>query len=132
MTITPLNSHAASNTLLPACKSSPNCVSSQAEDAEHLVAPFKLVVNPEIAWEKLRLSLLAEGMLIVHDSNQSLHAEATSKIFRFVDDIHAILDTQAKLIHIYSASRVGYSDFGVNRKRVETIRQQLQQAGVIE
>lgn len=132
MTLTPLNCDAATNLSLPTCKSSPNCVSSQAEDATHLVAPFKLLVSPEIAWEQFRQSILAEGMLIVDNGNHTLHAEATSKIFRFVDDVHAVLDTQAKLIHIYSASRLGYSDFGVNRRRIESLRQRLKQAGVTE
>jgi uncharacterized protein (DUF1499 family) len=70
--------------------------------------------------------------VIVDETEDTLHAEATSLVFRFVDDINVILDADAGLIHIRSASRVGYGDFGVNRKRVEVLRLQLQKAHVIE
>ena len=52
--------------------------------------------------------------------------------FSFVDDINVILDTDTNLIHIRSASRTGHSDFGVNRKRIEALRLQLQKAHVID
>ena len=52
--------------------------------------------------------------------------------FRFVDDINVILDADAELIHIRSASRVGHSDFGVNRKRIEALRTELRKLGVID
>jgi uncharacterized protein (DUF1499 family) len=51
-----------------------------------------------------------------------LHVEMRSLMFRFVDDVEFSLAASAGLIHVRSASRVGYSDFGVNRKRVERIR----------
>jgi uncharacterized protein (DUF1499 family) len=71
-------------------------------------------------------------MVITHENDAALHAEATSLVFGFVDDINVILDTDKKLIHIRSASRTGHSDFGVNRKRIEALRMQLQKAHVIE
>jgi uncharacterized protein (DUF1499 family) len=40
----------------------------------------------------------------------------------FVDDVEFFLDEGANVIHVRSASRLGQSDLGVNRKRVETIR----------
>ena len=52
----------------------------------------------------------------------SLHVEFTSWLLRFVDDVDAVIDPDAGVIHVRSASRVGYSDLGVNRKRVEAIR----------
>ena len=52
--------------------------------------------------------------------------------FSFVDDINVVLDTETNLIHIRSASRKGHSDFGVNRKRIEALRLQLQKAHVID
>lgn len=61
-----------------------------------------------------------------------LHFEFTSRIFRFVDDFELLLNEEQKIIHIRSASRVGYSDLGVNRKRVEKIRLMLQQAHLIK
>lgn len=118
---------------LPVCPSSPNCVSSQAQDADHVIAPFKITGNVEQAWAALKTALLSQSRTVItSEIGDTLHAEATSLVFRFVDDIDAILEADAKLIHIRSASRVGYGDFGVNRKRVEMLRLQLQQARVIE
>lgn len=118
---------------LALCPNSPNCVSSQATDADHYIAPFKITGNPAEVWEAFKLTLAGQNRTVITGSTDHfLHAEATSLLFRFVDDIDAILDTEAKQIHIRSASRVGYSDLGVNRKRVEALRLQLQQSGVIE
>jgi len=123
----------ASEKQLPPCPSSPNCVSSQATDADHAIAPFKIVGNIEEAWTALKKALISQSRTVITDeTGNALHAQATSLVFRFVDDIDAILDTDARLIHIRSASRTGYGDFGVNRKRVEMLRSQLQQAHVIE
>ncbi len=123
----------ASAKQLPPCPSSPNCVSSQATDADHAIAPFKIVGNIEEAWTALKKALISQSRTVITDeTGNTLHAQATSLVFRFVDDIDAILDTDARLIHIRSASRTGYGDFGVNRKRVEMLRSQLQQAHVIE
>ena len=118
---------------LPMCPTSPNCVSSQAGDADHYIAPFKIIGKPEEAWAALKQALGSQSRTVITEATDgALHAEATSLVFRFVDDIDAILDADAKLIHIRSASRVGYSDLGVNRKRIENLRKQMQQAGIIE
>lgn len=118
---------------LALCPKSPNCVSSQAVDADHYIAPLKITGKPEEAWAALKQALTGESRTVITETTDNfLHAEATSLVFRFVDDIHAILDIDAKVIHIRSASRVGFSDLGVNRKRMEKLRLQLQRAGVIE
>ncbi|MDP1771378.1 MAG: DUF1499 domain-containing protein [Methylobacter sp.] len=123
----------ASEKKLAACPSSPNCVSSQAADDGHFIAPFKIIGKPEEAWSVLKNALISQSRTVItNETGDTVHAEATSLVFRFVDDIDAILDADARLIHIRSASRTGYGDFGVNRKRVETLRSQLQQARVIE
>jgi uncharacterized protein (DUF1499 family) len=118
---------------LRACPSSPNCVSSQAADADHFIAPFKIIGTDEEAWSALKKALAGQSRTVItSETGDTLHAEATSLVFRFVDDVDVILDAEARLIHIRSASRVGYGDFGVNRKRVEKLRSQLRQAHVIE
>lgn len=123
----------ASEKKLAPCPSSPNCVSSQAADEGHFIAPFKITGNAEEAWAELKKALTSQSRTVItSETGDTLHAEATSLVFRFVDDIDAILDAEAKVIHIRSASRVGYGDFGVNRKRVEMLRAQLQQAHVVE
>jgi uncharacterized protein (DUF1499 family) len=118
---------------LAPCPNSPNCVSSQATDFGHFIAPFKIISNVEGAWEALKKALISQGRTVItNETEHTFHAQAASLVFRFVDDIDVILDVDAKLIHIRSASRIGYGDFGVNRKRVEMLRNQLQQAHVIE
>jgi len=123
------------NGKLPICGSSPNCVSSQAEihDKHHYISPFEIKGNPRQAWAELKKAILKQPrMVITHETHISLHAEATSLVFRFVDDINVLLDADAELIHIRSASRVGHSDFGVNRKRIEALRAELRKVGVLE
>jgi uncharacterized protein (DUF1499 family) len=109
-------------------------VSSQApKDSGHYIAPFKIKGKVEDAWAALQRTLAGQERTVITEAgNDALHAEATTLIFRFVDDVDAVLDADAKLIHIRSASRVGYSDLGVNRRRMEALRRQLQQAGVVE
>jgi len=123
----------ASEKQLPPCPGSPNCVSSQAKDADHFIDPFKIIGNVDEAWAALKKTLAGQSRTVItNETGDTLHAEATSLVFRFVDDIDAILDADTRMIHIRSASRTGYGDFGVNRKRMETLRSQLQQAHVIE
>jgi uncharacterized protein (DUF1499 family) len=117
---------------LPPCLNTPNCVSSQATDKLHYIAPYKIAGDPKLAWAELRKLIVEhDRMTITHETEDTLHAEAISLVLHFVDDIDAILDAKAGLIHIRSASRVGHSDFGVNRKRMETFRTQLRKIHVI-
>jgi len=134
MTLSTANqANSASENKLPPCRDSPNCVSSQAEDAKHFIEPFKISGKPEEAWNALKKAIDNHSrMVITHETVDTLHAEATSLVFGFVDDINVILDTETNLIHIRSASRTGHSDFGVNRKRIEALRLQLQKAHVID
>lgn len=123
----------AADKKLPPCPSSPNCVSSQAADDGHFIEPFKILADADEAWVALKQALLSQSRTVItNETANTLHAEATSLVFRFVDDVDAILDRDAKTIHIRSASRIGYGDFGVNRRRIETLRAHMQQARVIE
>ena len=108
---------------LAPCPSSPNCVSSLATDAAHRVAPLAYQGDPAAAMRRLRDVIAAMPRArVVGVSDTGLHAEFTSRIFRFVDDVDCVVDPAAGVIQIRSASRVGYSDLGVNRSRVEAIR----------
>jgi uncharacterized protein (DUF1499 family) len=62
---------------------------------------------------------------VVTATDTYLHAECTSLVFRFVDDVEFLIDPTARAIHFRSASRAGRSDFGVNRRRMEAIREAL-------
>lgn len=110
-------------TSLAPCPSSPNCVSSEASDDAHRVAPLRFSGDPSAALRRLRAVIDAMPRArVVSASDTALHAEFTSRLFRFVDDLDCVVDPAAGVIQIRSASRTGYSDLGVNRKRVEQIR----------
>lgn len=122
------------NMKISGCPASPNCVSSLAEDPEHYVRPMQLQVGPEIAWEKLKLVLAEERnikMVAEETAVWHLRTEATSRVFRFVDDVEFQIVPAENVIHVRSASRVGYWDLGVNRRRVERIRERLHALGVV-
>ncbi len=109
------------------CPDSPNCVSSQASDSAHFIAPLTFDDQPEAAMQRLKVALLSEKRVtIVKAQTDYLHAEVRSLIFRFVDDVEFTLVPEQGAFQIRSSSRVGYSDFGVNRRRLERIRQLFQ------
>src|SRR5205823_4197673 len=107
---------------------SPNCVSSWPDgDEQHRVAPLSWAGDLAQAKYRLRQAVLSAGnATIVDDTETYWHVEFRSRVFRFVDDVEFVFDREKKLIHVRSASRVGYSDLGVNRKRVEKIRSLFQ------
>ena len=109
------------------CPDSPNCVSSQALDASHFIEPFVFSDQPAQAMQRLKKALLTEKRVsIVKEQPAYLHAEVRSLIFRFVDDVEFTLLPEQGLIHVRSAARTGHSDFGVNRRRIESIRRRFQ------
>ena len=113
---------------LAPCPNSPNCVSSQNSDSQHAIPAIVFEGPPDEAMRKLKAVLaVMPRMEIVSESESYLHAEATSLIFRFRDDVEFVIDRQANLIHFRSASRVGKSDLGANRKRMEEIRKAFSQ-----
>jgi len=117
---------------LAACPASPNCVSSDASDAAHRVAPFVLSSPPAEAWKSVRAAVAAlPDTQVVAASASRLHAESTSEIFGFVDDLELQLRVSQGLIAVRSASRLGYGDMGVNRSRVEELRDALIARGVV-
>ena len=116
---------------LKPCPDKPNCVSSKADD-EHAIAPFKLKQNQPVDQQRLLevLNQLDNNIAVLHDENH-IHAEITSRVFGFVDDLDLIINIEQQIIHVRSASRTGYYDFGVNRRRVEKLRSLLKQHGII-
>ncbi len=115
---------------LAPCPPSPNCVSSQITDNEHAIDPLPYSSSTPEAMAGLRKIILQmKRTKIVSETNSYLHTEFASAIWHFVDDVEFSFDDHTKLIQVRSASRLGYSDFGVNRKRVETIRAAWQASG---
>ncbi|PSB18296.1 DUF1499 domain-containing protein [filamentous cyanobacterium CCP1] len=110
---------------LAACPTTPNCVSSQAPDADeqHKIAPLTYTTSPAEAMTTLKAVIQGmERTEIISESENYLYAEFTTPLMGYVDDVEFLLDPTANLIHVRSASRLGQSDLGVNRKRVEEIR----------
>ncbi len=118
------------------CPDSPNCVSTQApaDDAEHAMAPLPYTGTAAAAKEQL-LEIIEEMPRTTIVANETtaggeyLHVEFRSFFFRFVDDVEFFINEGTQTIEFRSASRLGYSDLGVNRKRMEAIGARFQQQG---
>ncbi len=108
------------------CPDRPNCVSSETGGASVRVEPLRFARAPEDAWNRLREVILARGGKIEEEWEGYLRATFTSRVFRFVDDLECRMVRAAGIIHVRSASRVGYWDFGVNRRRVEALREMFE------
>jgi uncharacterized protein (DUF1499 family) len=120
------------NGRLAPCPSSPNCVSTQAEDPEHRIEPLAYTGRVEEAQAQILAILQSmERITVVQNEPGYIHAEARSRIFRFVDDVEFSFDETAQLIHFRSAARLGHGDGGVNRSRMQGIADAfLEQAAV--
>ncbi len=112
---------------LEPCPETPNCVSSLADEADeqHYIAPLD-AASPEVLAFLTEALTETEGYELVESGEDYANFEFTTRLFRFVDDVDFFYDAESSLIHVRSASRVGVSDLGANRKRVEEIRTLLQ------
>jgi len=110
------------NQILP-CPDSPNCVSSLSSDKAHFIEPLHYAGSLADAKQRL-IDILqnTKRVRLVKIEAQYIHAEFRSLVFRFIDDIEFYFPSEESIIHIKSASRTGYYDFGVNRRRVERLR----------
>lgn len=110
---------------LMACPSSPNCILSLKADEKHSIEPYHYESTNDI-WVKLKTVIDALPRTeLVKEENDYLHYIFKTKVFGFKDDVEIWHDKQNKTIHFRSASRIGYSDMGTNRRRVENIKSLL-------
>lgn len=109
------------------CPSSPNCVASQASDERHRIAPLAFKGDPDAAFARLK-HILAQrtDTAVIEESSGYLRIELRTTLF--VDDGEFLLDKGGRVIHVRSASRLGYSDLGKNRRRMEDIRREFESA----
>lgn len=115
---------------LAACPDSPNCVSSQAERGSARVEAFELGRDPAADFRLLVELLGSEpGIQLERELDGYAHLTCRSGLFGFVDDLELALDEQAGVAHVRSASRVGHSDLGANRARVEGLQVRWQARG---
>lgn len=118
---------------LAPCPSSPNCVSSDDADAAHWIAPFPIAMPVDQAWAAVKATVASlPRTKIISVTGDYLHAECSSKFFGFVDDLELHLRPDQNLIAARSAARLGHSDFGVNRKRIESLHSLLAKSGVVK
>lgn len=104
---------------LPSCPDKPNCVCSQ-EDGEHFIE----AINSSLPIEQVKQRVLKlPRVRLETEGDNYVHFTFKSKLFKFIDDVHLLKD--GGVYQVRSASRVGYSDMGVNRKRVEMLRELL-------
>jgi uncharacterized protein (DUF1499 family) len=116
---------------LAPCPDSPNCVSSLDERADHNVEPLQLEADVATNWQRLREVVEAlPGTVVVTQDDHYLHAESTSSLMRYVDDLELLLDSETGRVDVRSASRVGYGDMGVNAARVQELRILASERGV--
>jgi len=116
------------NNLLLSCPKSPNCVLSQASDAKHKIKPIYYTTSVEAAKEKLiKVIQSMDGTRIIKQDEVYWHVEFTTRWLRFIDDVEFYFPESEALIHLRSASRSGYWDLGVNRKRTKEIRSRFEE-----
>lgn len=111
----------------------PNCVSTQATERSHWIAPLTFRASPANAMQTLRevVSGMA-GSTVIEQNGHYLYAEFCSSVFRFTDDVEFLMETESNRIHFRSASRVGHSDLGANRDRMENIRALFEAADQVD
>lgn len=105
------------------CPSSPNCVSTAGPDESHRMAPIPYEGTADEALERLVrvIQAMPRAEIVKQDGNY-LHTVFTTRVFRFKDDVEFLVKEEPKVIEFRSASRVGYSDLGKNKSRMEEIR----------
>lgn len=113
---------------LAPCPNSPNCVSSQTSSGDHYIEPLSVsgIDHPMEAVASIIRSVPKSEIIVKRDDY--IHSIFRSKVFSFIDDVEFYYDKNQGVIHVRSAARVGYSDLGVNRKRMEWIRKQLKES----
>ncbi len=116
---------------LAPCPSTPNCVHTADPKEEPRAERFRLLPGPGIWSRVVEVVEATPRTRVVSATDTYLHAEAKSLVFRFIDDLELLLKPEEGEIVVRSASRVGRSDLGVNRRRVERLRSDLQEAGII-
>jgi uncharacterized protein (DUF1499 family) len=119
---------ATENKLAP-CPNSPNCVSTQSEAKRHAMEPLPYLQTREASRERI-LSILKDmrRMEIVTLTESTIHVEFRTALWKFVDDVEFLFDDRTRAVHFRSASRVGYYDFGLNRRRMKEISEKYLEA----
>jgi len=108
------------------CPSSPNCVSSDSQTEQHQIDAIQPKASLDESWAALKAYIQqTPRFALIEQQDNYLKAEATTLIMRFTDDVEFEKRPADNLIAVRSASRIGHSDLGANRQRIEEIRTYL-------
>lgn len=111
------------DSLLSPCPKTPNCVVSQNADEKHHISPITYHTDLDEARETLlKVLTVVPRTEVIEQTDNYIHALSKSRIFKFIDDVEFYFPSDEQVIQMRSASRVGESDLGVNRRRLEQIR----------
>jgi len=124
----PKNLGLADNQFL-SCPATPNCISTHSTDLQHASDPIRFSGSAGDALKKMHAIVEQQPRTrIITVTAGYMHVEFTSRIFQFVDDVQFLFDENQQVIHFRSSSRSGYSDLGVNRHRMESLRTAFENA----
>jgi uncharacterized protein (DUF1499 family) len=118
----PTDNRGGKNGSLAPCPGAPNCVSTLSHDSRHAMPPLPYISTKD--QNKDRIIEIIKSMKrseIIDISDTYVHAQFKTRFLRFVDDVSFFFDDAAQIVHFRSASRVGYYDFGLNRRRMSMI-----------
>jgi len=115
-----------SNPQLRECPESPNCVSTQTQQESKKMDPIPFELDPKEVIKIIKNVVESlPNTNLQNESGNYLNYIFKSKIFGFIDDVEFLIDAEQKLIHFRSASRTGYSDLGVNKKRMTELKKAI-------
>jgi uncharacterized protein (DUF1499 family) len=118
---------------LQPCPPGPHCVSSDDTRPSFRIASLQVIATPAAAWRGLKAHVASLPRTeVVDERSDYLHLAVTSRWLRFTDDVEFLLRPDHGEIAMRSSSRLGYYDFGVNRKRLESIRAALRSRALIK
>jgi len=109
------------------CPRSPNCVSTFAKDKKHAAVPWSYtgsIEETKMQVEKICRNYI--GAELVAGGSNYLHYTFKTNLGGFLDDVEFYFDDENKLVHFRSASRVGYGDFGANKRRMKKLQKEFQ------
>ncbi len=110
---------------LQPCPKSPNCVCCCHNDKEHYIAPLPYTSKNTLDQIQAYLSQHYNAQ-VVQRTPDYMHIVITTPTMHYKDDLEFAVDRQKGIVKVRSASRIGYSDAGVNRARIEALRAYLQ------
>ncbi len=109
------------------CPNTPNCVCSEDRGRSSFIEPLTFKDSPKHSWESIKSVIRDMGGNIEQEQDGYIRATFTTTFFRFIDDLELRMDETNKIFQVRSTSRVGHSDMGTNRRRVENLRARFNQ-----